>query len=142
MRAATTPIGLSLALLIAAGCGQEEAVVDVKVLDASPAVPLYALQTFELDQSGATGGASFTWDDEPIEMPQIGSMSFFDQTPPPFRLCAVALGEDDLVLSAVSDWVQPVLDHTVEVELTLAEAPDGEVPDPCGPAVEPWPSDG
>jgi len=142
MRAATTTIGLSLALLVTAGCGQEEAVVDLQVLDASPAVPIYALQTFELDESGTSGGASFTWDDEPLEMPQLASMSFSDQTPPPFRVCAVALGEDDLVLSAVSDLVQPVLDHTVEVELTLVEAPDGEVPDPCGPAVESWPSDG
>lgn len=68
-------------------------------------------------------------------------MGFSDQ-PPRFRLCAVALGEsDDVVLSAVSDWVQPVLEQTVEVELTLAVAPDGEVPDPCGPEVEPWPPD-
>ena len=145
MRLATPPIiGFSLALLLAAGCGQEEAVVAYQVLDATPAAPLRALQTFELDESGASGGAAFTWDDGngPVEMPSLGSMSFFDQTPPPFRLCAVALAEeDDLVFSAVSGWIQPVLDHTVEVELTLAQAPGGEVPDPCGPAVEPWPSD-
>ena len=49
MRAATTTIGLSLALLVTAGCGQEEAVVDLQVLDASPAVPIYALQTFDPD---------------------------------------------------------------------------------------------
>jgi hypothetical protein len=141
MRTPTLPFAFALVLLAPlAGCGQEEAVVDYQIHGATPAVPVLAVQTFELDEQGASAGSSFVWDDQPLEMPQRGSMSFFDQTPAPFRLCAVALGEsDDLVLSAVSGWVQPVLDNTVEVELILAEAPGGEVPDPCGPEVEAWP---
>ena len=74
-------------------------------------------------------------------MPDRGSTTFFDEVPPPFRLCAVALGEEaGQLFHALSEPVQLILDDTLSVVLTLAQVDEGSgVPAPCGSAVEPWP---
>ena len=128
-------------LSLAAGCAQKEAVVVYTVTDATPPVPIRALQFFELYAGRSSVGHSFVGGD-PLIMPNQGSMGFFDETPPPFRLCIIALGQDDddVLLHAVSDPIQPILEETIEVVLPLTQLePGGEVPEPCGPEVEPWP---
>jgi len=125
---------------LAAGCAQKEAVVAFTVTDATPPVPIRALQTFEIHADRSAVGSSFVGGD-PLIMPNQGSMSFFDETPPPFRLCVIALGQDDdVLLHAVSDPIQPILEETIEVVLPLVQVePGDEVPEPCGSMAEPWP---
>lgn len=134
---------LVASLALAAGCAQQEAVVDLTVTDATPAVPIRALQFFELDPAGNSAGSSGFIGGGDVEMPNRMSMSFFDEAPPPFRICVVALGDgDDVLLHAVSESIQPILDETVAVVLPLALVePGGEVPEPCGPEIPPWPDD-
>ena len=131
---------LLASLSLAAGCAQKEAVVVFTVTDATPPVPIRALQTFEIHAGRSAVGTSFVGGD-PLIMPNQGSMSFFDDTPPPFRLCVIARGQDDdVLLHAVSDPIQPILEETIEVVLPLTQLePGGEVPEPCGSEVEPWP---
>lgn len=135
-------LALSVSLALATGCAQEEeAVLDYTVNDATPAVPIRALQVFELDaQASSNGAIALVWGGQ-VPMPDRASVSFTGDLPPPFRLCAVALGEEEgEVFHAVSEPVQLVFDETVAVVMTLAAVEDGgEVPEPCGPAVEPWP---
>lgn len=139
MRSCSIPFAVALSL---AACGdQREAVLDYTVNDATPATPLRALQVLELDAGNTSGGAiAVVWGDD-VPMPDRGSTTFFDEVPPPVRLCAVALGEDeDQLFHAVSEPVQLVLDETISVVLTLAPVDAGAgVPAPCGSAVEPWP---
>ena len=134
------PALLLSSLSLAAGCAQKEAVVEFTVADATPPVPIRALQFFELYAGRSSVGHSFVGGG-PLVMPNQGSMSFFDETPPPFRLCVIALGQDDdVLLQAASDPIQPILEETIEVVLPLTQLePGGEVPEPCGPEVEPWP---
>jgi hypothetical protein len=135
-------ICLAVTVPLAAACSdQREAVLDYTVNDATPAAPLRALQVFELDTGDMSSGAiAVVWGDQ-VPMPDRGSTTFFDEVPPPFRLCAVALGEeDDQLFHALSEPVQLTLDETVSVVLTLAPVGEGGgVPAPCGSAVEPWP---
>lgn len=133
---------LSISLALAAACGdQREAVLDYTVNAATPAAPLRALQVFEIDtQDRSTGSIAVVWGDD-VPMPDHGSTTYFDEVPPLFRLCAVALGEDgERVFHASSEPIQLTLDETVSVVLTLAPVDEGGgVPAPCGSAVEPWP---
>lgn len=138
---------LSLAmasLWLAPGCADEEpaAVLDYTVMGATPAVPLSALQVFEIDAAGNSNGSiAVIWGGE-IPLPDRGTISYHGDLPPTFRLCAVGLGREDELVHAVSAPIQLEVDERVSVVMTLlAVEPGGEVPEPCGPEVEPWPDD-
>jgi hypothetical protein len=135
-------LALSIPLALAAACGdQREAVLDYTVNDSTPAAPLRALQVFEINaQDMSSGAIAVVWGDQ-VPMPDRGSSTFSDEVPPPFRLCAVALGEEEgQLFHALSEPVQLILDETVSVVLTLTPVDEGGgVPAPCGSAVQPWP---
>ena len=140
MRQWTIP--LAVAVSLAAACSeQQEAVLDYTVNDAAPAVPIRAMQIFELDaQDRLIGFIAFIWGGR-VPMPDRGSITYLDEVPAPFRVCAVALGEEEgQWFHALGGPVQPIADQVVSVTLTL-EAVDsgGEVPAPCGPEIAPWP---
>ena len=131
-----------MACLAGAACAQDQdtAILDWTVLDATPVVPLRAIQIFQVDEAGRAGEIGSTWGEAPLPMPDQGSISFTVDLPPPFRMCEVALGDPgDVIVHAVSPPVQLVFEQTMEVFLTLEEAPGGEVPEPCGAGVQPWP---
>jgi hypothetical protein len=135
-------LALAASFALAAGCAEpEDAVLEYTVTDATPAVPIRAMQVFELDgQDRLIGFIAFIWGGR-VVMPDRGSITYLDEVPAPFRVCAVALGEEEgQWFHALGGPVQPIVDQVVSVTLTL-EAVDsgGEVPAPCGPEIAPWP---
>ena len=131
-----------LAAGLAAGCAQDDALVTYTIRDADPAVPIYAIQIFEIDEDGSWfNPPSTTWGPpgEPMAMPYTGGIGF-DPAPPRFRVCAIARGEtDDVLLSGVSPTIEAIAGDEVSVDFMLELAEDGEVPEPCGPADDPFP---
>ena len=131
-------------LSLAAGCAEEDpaAVLDYTVVDATPSVPLRAIQIFELNAAGLSHGPiALAWGGL-IPLPAEFTTTYYGDLPPTFRLCAVGLGMDDELVHALSEPIRLVFDDRVSVVLTLAAVePGGEVPEPCGPEVEPWPDD-
>ena len=131
-----------VSLWLAPGCADDEpsAVLDYTVMGATPAVPLSALQIFEIDAAGNSNGSiAVIWGDQ-VPLPDRGTIGYFGDLPPTFRLCAVGLGEGDELLHALSEPIRLAFDERVSAVMTLELVePGGEVPEPCGPEVEPWP---
>ena len=138
------PALLLSSLSLACGCADRDAVLVYTVRDATPPVPLRALQIFELNTEYVSNGPILVAWGHQVAMPAYGSITYVSDVPLPFRLCAVGIGvgSDDILLHAVSSLVEVPPEQMVEVALTLAAVePGGEVPAPCGPEAEPWPED-
>jgi hypothetical protein len=131
-------------LLLAPGCAEEEpaAVLDYTVMGATPAVPLSALQVFEIDAAGSSSGSiAVIWGGD-VPLPDRGTIGYYGDLPPTFQLCAVGLGEGGELLHALSEPIRLAFEERVSAVMTLQLVePGGEVPEPCGSEIEPWPED-
>jgi hypothetical protein len=138
-------LALAIAWLpFAAACMEEEpaAILDYSVLGATPEVPVRALQVFELNAAGLSHGPiALAWGDV-IPLPAEFSITYHGDLPATFRLCAVGLGVEDELVHGLSDPIRLAFDERRSVVMPLvAVEPGGEVPEPCGPEVEPWPEE-
>jgi len=114
----------------ALGCKEGLAGIDVVVNEPDPPVPVYELKIFLAGATEVPRAYPRGMEGEPIEFPAQVSWGFavdgiIDQ------VCALARGEDDLLLGALSDPVRRVAGETREVSLTLAVIDDDEVPPEC-----------
>jgi len=136
---------IALGVAVAAGCTSDP-VIGYRIKDADPAVPVRAIQVFQVDGDGWWSNPVFAEaeDGESLRMPYEGEIKIEYPTPP-LLVCAVAVDvTGELLLSAVSPPIEEVGDLEIEdleisVGIQLGAHPEGTVPQPCGAYAEPFP---
>ena len=134
---------IAFIVLLAAGCAGDQ-VIGYRIDDADPAVPLRAIQVFQVDGEGSWSTPSFAEaeESENLVMPHEGEIRIEYPTPP-LLVCAVAVDvTGELLFSAVSPPIEEVEDLEISVGIQLEPHPDGTVPQPCGAYAEPFSSAG
>ena len=136
-------VAIAFIVLLAAGCAGDRE-IGYRITDANPAVPLRAIQVFQVDGDGWWSTPSFAEaeEGEGLVMPHEGDITIEYPTPP-LLVCAVAVDvTGELLFSAVSPPIEAVEDLAISVGIQLEPHPDGTVPQPCGAHAAQFPSAG